>query len=289
MEVRPHILSKISMDTFTLLGYSVGGEESVVVAPELDVCFDIGRCPHAALTANNVLLTHGHTDHSVGLVYYFAQRDFQGIEGGKAIVPKRLVDPLENLIRAWGRVDGQIPPYHLIPVTDGDDYEIRRGLIARCFATKHVPGSLGFSVIDVRHKLKSEFTELTGPELVEQKKKGVEITNRIEVPLVAYLGDTAADNYSDLPCVRAAKALLVECTFYEKDHLDRARAGRHVHIKDLPKILEGMNNERIIITHVTRRTHIGAAAKMVRKILPAELQEKTCFLMSREFAPKNDE
>lgn len=271
------------MDGFTLLGYSVGGEESVVVAPELDVCFDIGRCPHAALTANNVLLTHGHTDHSVGLLYYFAQRDFQGIGGGKAIVPERLAGPLENLINAWGRVDGQTPPYHLIPVKDGVDYEIRRGLIARCFATRHVPGSLGFSIIDVRHKLKEEFAELSGPQLVEQKKNGVEITRRIEVPLVAYLGDTAPGNYSDLPCVRNARGLLIECTFFEKSHIERARAGRHVHIDDLAKMLEGMNNERIIITHVTRRTHLGAAAKMLRQKLSAELREKTFFLMSREF------
>ena len=284
MDVRPHILSTISMETFTLVGYSVAGEESVVVAPELDVCFDIGRCPHAALTVNNVLLTHGHTDHSVGLLYYFAQRDFQGIEGGKAIVPEKLAAPLEDLIWTWGRVDGQTPPYHLIPVKEGDDYEIRRGLIARCFATRHVPGSLGFSVIDVRHKLKEEFSEFSGPELVEQKKKGVEITRRIEVPLVAYLGDTGPHNYSELPCVRDARALLVECTFFEKDHLERARAGRHIHIDDLPKMLEGMNNERIIITHVTRRTHIGAATKTLRKKLPTGLQEKIFFLMSREFA-----
>ncbi len=276
------------METFTLLGYSVGGEESVVVAPELDVCFDIGRCPQAALTANNILLTHGHTDHSVGLLYYFAQRDFQGIEGGKAIVPEKLAGPLEDLIQAWGRVDGQTPPYHLIPVKDGDDYEIRRGLIARCFATRHVPGSLGFSVIDVRHKLKEEFTGLSGPELVEQKKNGVEITHRIEVPLVAYLGDTAPDNYSELPCVRDARALLIECTFFEKSHLERARAGRHIHIDDLPKMLEVMNNEQIIITHITRRTHLGAAAKMLKKRLSAELQEKIFFLMSREFVgPSN--
>ena len=86
MNTRPYHLSKISMNSFDLLGYSVAGEESVVLAPELDVCFDIGKCPREALVPNHVLLTHGHADHSVGLLYYFAQRDFQGIAGGKALV-----------------------------------------------------------------------------------------------------------------------------------------------------------------------------------------------------------
>ena len=283
MKIRPYQLSQLTVGDFTLAGYSVAGEESVIVAPELDCVFDIGKCPREALAPNHVLLSHGHLDHAAGLPYYFGQRDFQGIAGGVALVPKNLADPLEQLLAAWGRVEGHVPPHKFVGMSDGDDYEIRRGLVVRSFATRHVAGSLGYSVIDVRHKLKSEFAGMTGPQIVELKKGGTEITNRIEVPLVAYLGDTGKANYSALPYVAGAAALLIECTFFDPDHLRRARAGKHLHVTDLAEVLEGMNNQHIVIIHVTRRTNMAAARAILRKTLRKEVLERITFLMSRKY------
>ncbi len=282
MKIRPYRLSQISMDDFTLAGYSVAGEETVLIAPELDCCFDIGRCPREALNPNHVLLSHGHADHVAGIMYYFAQRDFQGIAGGKALVPEALVDPLDRLMKAWGRVEGNTPPYEFIGMRPGDDFEIRRGLVARAFATRHVTASVGFSLVDVRHKLKEQYLKLSGPQIVQLKNQGTEITRRVEVPLVAYLGDTAKANYSDLPEVRDAKALLIECTFFTDEHTTRARHGKHLHVDDLPEVLEGMNNEKIIIVHVARRTNMATARKILRKKLRKDILDRVTFLMSRQ-------
>jgi ribonuclease Z len=282
MKIQPYRLSQISMGDFTLVGYSVAGEESIIIVPELDVCFDIGKCPREALAVNHVLLTHGHADHSAGLLYYFAQRDFQGIENGLALVPERLLDATEDLLHAWGRFEGHVPPYQLEAMKPGKVFEIRRGLEAIAFSTPHVPGSLGYALVDVRHKLKEEYFGLDGPGLVALKKQGVEITRRVDVPLVAYLGDTAKGNFAALPFVRDARALLVECTFFDDDHTARARAGRHMHIDDLAAVLAGMNNERIIITHVTRRTNLTTARKLLKQALPDETLKKVTFLMSRQ-------
>ncbi|HAU36653.1 MAG TPA: hypothetical protein DCX07_02915 [Phycisphaerales bacterium] len=287
MKLRPYSLSQLQIDTFTLVGYSVAGEESVIITPELDSVFDIGKCPREALTVSNVLLSHGHMDHVAGLPYWFSQRDFQGIPTGTAIVPANLVDPIRRLMSAMGEVEGHVAPYNLKGLSDGEDYEIRRGLVARAFATRHVSGSLGYSLIDVRYKLKEEFAQCDGPQLVALKEKGVEISRRVEVPLVAYLGDTARGNYSNLPHVADAKALLLECTFFDADHVKRARAGKHLHVYDLPEVLEGMNNEHIILIHLTRRTNLGLARKILRKTLPAAVQEKITFLMSRKYVEED--
>ncbi len=280
MKTRAFKLSCMDFDDFTLAGYSVAGEESVIVVPELDVVFDIGRCPREAMRVDHVLLSHGHMDHAAGLAYYFSQRDFQGIGGGVALMAHSIVDPLENLMDAVARVEGHPSPHKFVGMGDGDDYEIRRGLIARAFATRHIGNSLGFSLIDVRQKLKEEFIGLDGPELVELKKKGVEITRRVEMPLVTYLGDTAKANYSAIPHVRDSKVLLIECTFFDDDHVSRARAGKHLHVTDLAEVLEGMNNERIILTHVTRRTNLSEARHILKKTLPANIRERVTFLMS---------
>ncbi len=287
MKIRQYKLSQIDMGDFMLAGYSVAGEESVVLAPELDCAFDIGKCPREALTINHVLLSHGHMDHVAGLPYYFAQRDFQGIADGVALVPAELVRPLEELMSAWGKVEGHVPPCKLVGMRDGDDYQIRRGLICRAFSTRHISNSLGYSLIDVRQKLKPEYLELTGREIVALKSKGVEITNRLEVPLVAYLGDTARANYSRLPHVAKARALLIECTFFDADHTRRAKLGKHLHVDDLPEVLEGMENERIILIHVTRRTNMTEARKMLRKALRKDILERVTFLMSRKYVEED--
>ncbi len=281
MITRSWKFSTVKTEGFTVSGYSVAGEETVICVPELDVVFDIGRAPRECLAINHVLLSHGHMDHAAGIGYYFSQRDFQGIGNGVALVPKPLVAPLENLMNAWERVERNASPHKFVGMEPGDDYEIRRNLLARAFATRHVGATLGFSIIDVRRKLKAELAGLDSPAIVKLKTEGVEITDRKEVPLVTYLGDTAKSNYSDMPCVRDSRVLLIECTFFDDDHARRARLGKHLHVRDLPEVLEGMNNEKIVITHVTRRTFMSEARRVLRKTLRKDQLDRIVFLMSR--------
>ncbi len=124
MKIRTYKLSQMDAGDFTLAGYSVAGEESIIIAPELDVCFDIGKCPREALNINNVLLSHGHMDHVAGMAYYFAQRDFQGMPVGTAVVPADLVEPLIRLMNAWGEVEGHVPPYRFVGMRIGEEYQI---------------------------------------------------------------------------------------------------------------------------------------------------------------------
>jgi len=282
MKIRPYKLSQIKVDDVTLAGYSVAGEESVIIAPELDCVFDIGKCPREALAINHVLLSHGHMDHVAGLPYYFAQRDFQGIANGTALVPAELAGPIKDLMRAWGKVEGHVPPHEIVAMRDGDEYEIRRGLLVRAFATRHISGSLGFSIIDVRQKLKEEYLGLGSRQIVALKEQGVQITNRIEVPLAAYLGDTGKTRYAHLPHVANAKVLLIECTFFDADHAGRARLGKHLHVDDLAEVLEGMDNRKIVLVHVTRRTNLTDARAILAAKLPKDILKRITFLMGRQ-------
>ncbi len=271
-------------DDIRIIGYSVAGEETVIAAPELNVCFDIGKAPAEVLPVDHVLLSHGHMDHSAGIAYYLSQRNFIGNSPGTVLTPTRLVDPLKSLLHVWGQIEGHVTPAKIVGMLPGDEYQIRRGLVARAFRNNHGVPSLGFVIVDVRRKLKPEFIDKSGPELVALKKQGIEIEYTLEVPLIAYCGDTADGDWVQYDMVRQAKLLILECTFFEADHVKRARAGYHMHVKDVAKIIERLDNPHFLLSHVTRRTAMRHAKRALAKLVTAETYDRVTFLMDRRKA-----
>ncbi len=277
-----HTLSDIH-----LFGYSVAGEEAVIAAPELNVCFDVGKAPAAILPIDHILLSHGHMDHAAGLAYYFSQRNFIGNEDGTVLAPKALVTPIRSLLKAWGELEGHVSPARIIGMEPGDEFQVRRGLLVRSFQNNHGVPSLGYSVIEVRKKLRPEFSTKTGPELVELKKSGVAIEHAIEIPLIAYCGDTAEGSWLDHDFVKQAKVFIIECTFFEPDHVRRARAGYHLHVKDVARIVEKLENEHIVVSHITRRTPVREAKRTLSRMVSPETLSRITFLMEgRRFRPQ---
>ncbi len=276
-----HNLVKLEIDDMQILGYSVAGEETVIAIPQLSVCFDIGKAPDQAISIDNVLLTHGHMDHAAGLAYYLSHRNFCGQTPGTVLAPENLIRPIQQIVDAWGQLDGSRVPANLVGVKPGDEYKIKPNLIARVFPTKHTNGSVGYTIIERRKKLKPEYTELNSEQLVELKKQGVEIENPVEIPLVSYLGDTMYVDFSQLDYVAKSKILIVECTFYIEEHTERAQAGRHMHINEFAGLIDNMQNEHVIITHTTQRTPMQDIRKILKKELSAKSLKKVSLLMDR--------
>ena len=264
----------------TLNGVSIAGEQTAVAVPELDVCFDIGLCPRAALSCGHLCLTHGHMDHAAGLAYYFSQRDFQGMQPGTAFLPKEMVEPVEQMLSAWDRIEGKVSPRNIVGLADGDEYEIRRNLRLQAFSVPHTATSLGYLIYEKREKLLEEYLSLTSTQIVELKKQGRTITRAIEVPLVCYLGDVEVERLRWTDLMRQARVLIIECTFFEDGHQHRARFGQHVHLDDLIKLLPDLQNEHIVLTHLTRRTDIRQAKKLLAEKLSPDQRERIRFFMS---------
>ena len=82
-----------------------------------------------------------------------------------------------------------------------------------------------------------------------------------------------------LPYVADSRILIAECTFYEQEHLDRAQAGRHMHVKDLARLLEPLHNEHVILIHITQRTGLGEVKKLLKQSLPPEVLDRVTLLM----------
>lgn len=276
-----HNLAHIEIDDLEIIGYSIAGEETVVAMPQLDVCFDIGKAPDQIISINHILLTHGHMDHAAGIAYYLSHRKFCGMPAGTILAPENLLQPIREIINAWGRLDGNTIPVKLVGVKPGDEYQIKPNLFTRVFPTKHSNGSVGFSVIEKRKKLKSEYAGLTGPQIVELKKQGIEIDYPLEIPIVSYLGDTQYVDFSQLKYIAESKILIAECTFYEDEHSGRAEAGRHMHIDEFTTLLKNMKNEHIVVTHTTLRTPMREIRKILKNALPKDKYEKVVLFMDK--------
>jgi ribonuclease Z len=276
-------LASVKIEDFEIIGYSVAGEETVVAMPQLDVCFDIGKAPTQVIPINHVLLTHGHMDHSAGIAYYLSHRHFCGQSAGTVLAPQNLLKPLNELIDVWARIDGNKIPANLVGVKPGDEYSIKPNLFARIFPTKHSKGSVGYSIIERRKKLKPEYSGFTGPQIVELKKQGVVIDYPIELPIVTYLGDTQFVDFSQLNYITESKILIAECTFYQDEHAPRAEAGRHMHISEFAGLIQKLHNKYIVITHTTQRTSMREIQKILKDAFSAENYEKVVLLMDRKY------
>ena len=276
-----HRLARIQIEDLEIIGYSVAAEETVVAMPQLDICFDIGKAPDQVISINNVLLTHGHIDHAAGVAYYLSHRNFTGQSPGTILAPAHMIKPIQQIIAAWEVLDGSTIPANLVPVKVGDEYKIKPNLFARVFPTKHTKGSVGYTIIEKRKKLKSEYTELTGPQIVELKKQGVQIDYPVEIPIVTYLGDTQYADFGQLDYAANSKILITECTFYEDEHRERADIGKHMHVEELARLLRQMKNQYVIITHITHRTSPAAAKKILKETLDERDVERIIFLTAR--------
>lgn len=271
--------AKLQIGQYSLVGYSMAGEESIVQVPELGVCFDIGRAPPFCLKSDIVCLTHGHMDHLAGVAYYLSQKQFQGMTGGTLLIPAELEQSVLRLLAVWREIERQQTPFTIVPMRPGDVHVVRRDFAIRCFATHHGQASLGYSCLSVREKLRPEFVGKTGEELAAMKRDGVEIQYRVEVPIVTYLGDTSFGPVFEHPDVVNAEILITECTFFDGDHKSRAKAGKHLHVQDLNRILPRLNNKHVILTHVSRRTGVRRAKAILRKSVHEELLSNVSFLM----------
>ncbi len=274
-----HYLSHLELNSLDIFGYSMAGEETVVAMPQLNVCFDIGKAPDQTISIPHVLLTHGHMDHAAGIAYYLSHRNFDGQSPGTVLIPNNLLPHLEQILMAWGKMDGNHIPAELVGVEPGDEFQLKANLFARVFATDHCRGSVGYTVVERRKKLKPEYRQLTGPQIVELKKQGVEFEYQLEIPLVTYLGDTCCGAFMQLDYVAQSQILITECTFYEQDHTHRAQAGKHIHVNDLARMLEMLDNEHVVITHTTQRTGIRQIKRCLRETLSPETLSKVRLLM----------
>ncbi len=276
-------LAFLYLPPYRVQGISVAGESTCVMIPELDVCFDMGECPRAALASKHVAISHGHMDHIGGLAYYCSQRRFQGMGTARIVCDARLAGPINRMMAGYVDLEQQRTPYELLPLTHEQQLEIKPNIFLRAFEVEHTSPTMGFAIVERRSKLKPEYVDLPQEKLRELKERNVEITRTLEIPLVAYIGDTAPGPHLVRADVRQAQIIITECTFFEPEHTERAKVGMHLHVNDIAEWLRIAQCKHMVLTHISRRTHLGYARERLLELLGEEKAQRVLLLMDHRF------
>lgn len=278
-----HSPVSIRTDRFTIEGWSRAGNETWFRIRELGIAFDIGRSPEAVIPVRNVLVTHSHIDHSFGIPFYAAQRRLRGMAAGNVYVPREKVSEFEELVALHERLSETDFPVTFVGVGPGDSFELRRGLRGYVHRSTHRVVANGYEVVEVRHKLKSEWASRTSADLAAARHEGREVTEEQQCSLVYYTGDTDRRLLEESTRMFSPEVLIIECSFAREDDYDRAARYTHIHFDDIAEFAGKFENHLIVLTHFSLRYSPQEIHETISRRCPAVLRDRIRLALPEPF------
>ncbi|MBI2835742.1 MAG: MBL fold metallo-hydrolase [Acidobacteria bacterium] len=218
----------------------------------------------------HLLMTHGHSDHVLGLPGFIAARRFSLGAPDKpltVIFPEGspAIDLLHaSLDRLW---PSEKFPVTWIAAAPDAELPLAKNRFIRAFATRHPSRerALGFLVLESRRRLKPEFAACSESELRQRATSGgrAAMTEEYRHILFAHTGDTmplAPDLF------RRADLLVHDATFLQRE--DR-RADLHATTSEAITVARDAGVRRLVLHHVSVRYDRGS----LRSRLRAQVQE----------------
>lgn len=253
----------------TIEGYSRAAVQTYWRLPELRIGFDLGAQPWDFMGTAAWAITHSHLDHIAALPVYLARRRMMKMEPPTVYLPAHALPSVEAMLKAIQRLDRGRLPCNFVTVQPGDEVSLSRELVMTVHETVHSVPSVGYLIWDRRNKLKQEYLDLSGPQIRDLRLSGVEISNEIRVPLVAYTGDTSPAGLDRNPDMLKAKVLITEMTFVAHKHRkEKIHKHGHMHLDDFIERQDAFQNELIITAHYSVRYSASQVKRIVEKKLP---------------------
>lgn len=258
----------------TIHGYSTALFSTWYFIEELALLFDCGDGFSAAMLqksrkVENVFISHADRDHLAGLLQFNQLNARQTYP--KIYYPKHCgsFPALENFSQkfdpntkdlVWNKVD------------DKDRIWIRKDIYIEALRNNHVLcdneviKSLGYSVVQVKYKLKTDFINLSPQEIKENiERLGKEKTHdELKTILLSYSGDTPCENFKHW---NHSKILIHEATFLNEEENEsiKKHGNKHSTLKDVMKAVAEQEIECLILGHFSSRYSIEQIDDKIRE------------------------
>lgn len=256
-------------------GYSIGGIETSFFLPHYKIAFDFGRGSEKLIEVPRVFLSHGHLDHASGMFYYFSQRALKNLSAGEVFVPEKIAKPLKKIYSIWQKIEGFTGKGEIYPVSNNQIIPVNDTHFIRAIRSYHRVPSLGYVLYRKSNKLKPQYAALSGFKIKKLKEKGEPIFEVMDIPLVAFSGDTSIEFLEKNPDVQNAKVLIFETTYIDdKRTIERAKKWGHTHLDELLSRMHLLNNEKIILNHLSNRYHEKYFMRIVPEKIPEEQRDR---------------
>ncbi len=267
-------LSGIAVDAI-----SVGGMRTCIQLPGLDVAFDMGCCPRAAVHRRTVLFTHAHIDHMGAVIQHCATRSLLSLSPPRYVIPPENADAFADLLAVWRRLDRSELNCEVLPIGPGGQLTLRRDVVVRPIRAIHRVPTQGYVLWRQKKKLKAMWRGRSGAEIQAARQAGEAVTDCVETPEVAFTGDSRAEIFEREPTLMKAKVLIVEVTFLD-DRVsgEKTRQLGHIHLDDILARAERFDNEAILMTHLSARYRADEAERILDARLPPALRERVTLL-----------
>jgi ribonuclease Z len=270
-----------------VVAFSISALATYVMLPELGCAFDMGECLIEAVPLERVFITHAHGDHTRCMLRHESLRRLMGMEPATYYIPEETLEGFKALSLAWKTLenvkDKKFEPPRLEPLREGDVVWMHRQLAAKAFRVNHTLPSLGYTLFDVRKKLKPEFHGRSGLELAELRRQGVAFEDEVWLPRLTFIGDSTIETLYRETHVGLSRVLFLELTYLLEDDRELAERRGHTHLDDLLKFLrecpDVLQNEHIVLKHFSMRYDRRLIIHTLKTRLPPEFLERVHILV----------
>ena len=263
--------------TLTLIGRSWAGDSTAFVVPELNAGFDAGYIVQGKRLAR-YFITHVHCDHSHMLTHVKSRSKPPTI-----YVPKESVEVATGFLDAAQQMTSHLtqseyaafpwePAFSMVGVSPGERFLVdkKESLYCDAFRCDHTVPCLGYKLSRVLQKLRPEYAGLSGREIAQLRKDGVDVMSQVDTPVLAFLGDTSVEGVFGVEATRGLLAdvplIIVECSFLSDDHREQAHNKKHVLWSELKPYVIAQPQTLFVLMHFSHRW----SAPEVRKFFAEE-------------------
>lgn len=258
---------------------ATGGVESCYLVKNFNIAFDFGRGPVELIDMPHVFLSHGHLDHASGIAYYFSQRSLKNLPTGTVYAPEKTVGSLKKICREWQKIEEFEYKIDIRPIKGGQRVDLMANYYVEAFTAYHRVPAVGYALMRRVKKLMDPYKKLSGPEIQRLRESGADIFHHTNTPLLAYSGDTTIEGVLESEIARRARVLIIECTYVDEARpVERARKWGHIHLDEILAHRGEFQNERVILSHLSRRYRPSYVEKVLQEKLTPEDRERFIFL-----------